>query len=66
MVAEDQSTHSSGNLPGPIQTVPRAELMAAVTALEAGAERVVSDNMGVVKGLNAMSLGITRRVGPME
>ena len=44
-----------GALPGPVQTVGRAELMGAIMALAAGAAGVVSDSQGVVKGLNAMS-----------
>ena len=53
-----------GALPGPVQTVGRAELQAALTALEAGAAMVVSDNQGVVNGANNIALGITRRIKP--
>ena len=54
----------SGLLPGPVQTVGRAELMAAVMALEKGAAMVVSDNQGVVKGTNNIALGFVRSVKP--
>ena len=56
MVTEGETSTASGRLPGPVQTVARAELMAAVNALVAGAGVVVSDNQGVVKGLNAFAL----------
>ena len=38
----------------------RAELLAAVVALEAGAKMVVSDNQGVVQGINGIACRITR------
>ena len=48
-----------GVVPGPVQTVARAELLGAVLALEAGAEMVVSDNQGVVQGINSIACRIT-------